>query len=277
MAARFAKPGEMFEGLTEGGQWTGLTKLYPHELIKPVWWTRPRRIGVSFMGDMFNDGADWRDQAAVFGAMLMASQHKFLILTKQPFRIRKLANCLSHPSLKRWLDDQLIDPDLTPAQLCVEIAKRKTAEPVFNYRKLTDLTFPPENVWTGTSVENQKTADYRINQLRQLQGFNGRLWLSVEPMLEAITLKEWLPFLDFVVVGGESGPGHRPMNLDWARSIRDECFEAEVPFFFKQTAGKGFIPEDLIVHQIPSQLETTEPKATASSSGKHQEVFRVLH
>jgi protein gp37 len=261
MASRFAGNGEVFEGLTVGKRWTGLTKLYPHELIKPIWWTKPARIGVSFMGDMFNDGADWRDQAAVFGAMLMAPQHKFFLLTKQPARIQQFADCLSHPSLKSWCDDQLIDPDLLPAQLCVEIAKRKTAEPAFDHRKLTSLAFPPENVWTGTSVENQRTADYRINHLRQLRGFNGRLWLSVEPMLERIILKEWLPFLDFVVVGGESGPGHRPMRLSWARRLRYECAEAEVPFFFKQTAGKKEIPDDLMIRQFPAELDLGKAQA----------------
>lgn len=255
MAARFARPGEVFEGLTVGGKWSGLVRLYPHELIKPVWWTRPRCVGVSFMGDMFNQEAEWRDQAAVFGAMLMAPQHQFLLLTKAPDRIRKFMECLNHPSLKAWCDDQLISPELGSAQFCVEVANRKTAEPAFDYKALKDTRFPPKNVWAGTSVENQKWADRRLESLAAVPGFDGRRWVSIEPMLEPITVKKWLPFFDFVVLGGESGPGHRPMDLDWARSIRDECFEAEVPFFFKQTAGKKYIPKDLRVRQLPLSLE----------------------
>ena len=53
------------------------------------------------------------------------------------------------------------------------------------------------------------------------------------------------------IVGGESGPGYRPMDLTWARSIRDQCAEFGVPFFFKQTAGKKPIPDDLLVRQFP--------------------------
>lgn len=258
MAARFAKPGEVFEGLTEDGRWTGETKLYPHELPKPAHWRDPQRIGVAFMGDMFNVEADWRDQAAVFGAMMVAPKHQFLLLTKRPSRIQKFMNSLCHPSLKAWCDDQLIDPDLSPGQLCVEIARRKTANGVFNHKALEDITFPPKNVWAGTSVENQSMADRRLESLAAVPGFDGRRWMSIEPMLEPITVKKWLPFFDFVVLGGESGAGHRPMNLDWARSIRDECLEAEIPFFFKQTAGKGDIPDDLMVRQLPLHLQITD-------------------
>lgn len=260
VAARFSKPGENFSGLTTNGKWSGDIRLYPHELIKPLQWQRSRRIGVSLMGDLFHEDAYWQDQAAVFGAMLMAPQHQFLLLTKRPERISLFMGNLSHPSLRAWCEDQLINPRLSLAQLCVEIAKRKTAEHRFDHRRLEDLTFPPKNVWAGTSVEDQKHADKRISELVQAQGFNGRNWVSVEPLLDAVTLKEWLQYLDWVVVGGESGPGYRPMNLDWARALRDECAEAEVPFFFKQTAGKGEIPKDLDVRQMPLQFRTTKPK-----------------
>lgn len=277
-AARFSKPGEIFEGLTIEGKWTGLTKLYPHELTKPIRWKRPRRIGVSFMGDMFNAGTDWRDQAAVFGAILMSPQHQFLLLTKRPAGIMHFVDCLNHSSIKKWLDEQLIDTELLPAQLCVEIARRKTAEPCFDYRKLEDTTFPPKNVWAGTSVENQGMANKRIPLLRCVQAHHR--WLSIEPIIHRVSIEEavgdvaW-SFLDFVVVGGESGPGYRPMDLGWARDIRDECNYYGVPFFFKQTAGKGLIPEDLQIRELPDGLNITTPKSKEQNNGEHQESGRT--
>lgn len=98
----------------------------------------------------------------------------------------------------------------------------------------------PSNVWIGTSVENQQTADERIPDLLQIPAVIR--FLSVEPLLEPIYLNleengrhpdyDW--GIDWVIVGGESGPNARPMRLDWVRSIRDQCVAADVPFFFKQ-------------------------------------------
>jgi protein gp37 len=89
------------------------------------------------------------------------------------------------------------------------------------------------NVWLLTSCENQKAADARIDILRSI---NARvLGLSLEPLLGPIVLRaEQLRDISWVIVGGESGPGARPMHPDWARSLRDQCKSAGVPFFFKQ-------------------------------------------
>lgn len=89
----------------------------------------------------------------------------------------------------------------------------------------------PENVCIMTSVENQETADERIPKLLSVPAKYRAL--SVEPLLEKVNLIEHLN-IDWVIVGGESGKGARPMNPEWVRSIRDNCDEASVPFFFKQ-------------------------------------------
>ena len=105
---------------------------------------------------------------------------------------------------------------------------------------------PPANVWLGTSIENQKTADERIPHLLRCPA--AVRFLSMEPLLGAIDLCNgghgWLWIneladgyrtgLHWVIAGGESGPNARPMHPDWARSIRDQCVAAGVPFFFKQ-------------------------------------------
>lgn len=101
------------------------------------------------------------------------------------------------------------------------------------------------NVWLGVTAENQEMADLRISALLWIPAVVR--WLSVEPMLEPIDLKfkgDWSDGrngrsdnIHWVVVGGESGPNFRPMELDWARSIRDQCAAVRVPFFFKQESG----------------------------------------
>ncbi len=89
------------------------------------------------------------------------------------------------------------------------------------------------NIWMGVSVENADYA-YRIDHLRQTEA--QIKFLSLEPLLGPLpnmNLKE----IDWVIVGGESGPGARPMNPSWATEIRDQCLTAQVPFFFKQWGG----------------------------------------
>ena len=109
--------------------------------------------------------------------------------------------------------------------------------------------WPPRNFWAGTSVEDQQRADERIPLLLQTPA--AIRFLSVEPMLGPVDLRRLTyrgdrlnpldtandmaaPHIDWIIVGGESGPNARPLHPDWARSIRDQCQAAGVPFFFKQ-------------------------------------------
>jgi len=91
----------------------------------------------------------------------------------------------------------------------------------------------PENVWMGVTIEN---ADYtsRIDDLRETSAFIK--FLSCEPLLGPIPQMD-LDGIDWVIVGGESGPGARPMKEEWVTDIRDQCIDAGVPFFFKQWGG----------------------------------------
>lgn len=126
----------------------------------------------------------------------------------------------------------------------------------------------PDNVWVGASVENQKRAEERMPHLCRVPA--KVRFVSAEPLLEAIDLRPWLDRergANWVIVGGESGHHARPFNTDWARVLRDQCADAGVPFFFKQTGenvvqltvkGKGGdlddIPTDLRVREFPLQL-----------------------
>lgn len=90
----------------------------------------------------------------------------------------------------------------------------------------------PGNVWLGTTVEDQRRAEERMPHLLSHEA---RVrFLSCEPLLGPLDLRKWLPRIDWVILGGESGPGSREMQLAWARSVRDQCIEANVPLLFKQ-------------------------------------------
>lgn len=99
----------------------------------------------------------------------------------------------------------------------------------------------PENVWLGTTVENDAWARKRLPYLVAAPA--AVRFLSCEPLLGAVDLSRWIGGVDWVIAGGESGPGARPMNPEWARKLRDLCVEQGVAFHFKQWGH--WVPEDL--------------------------------
>lgn len=109
------------------------------------------------------------------------------------------------------------------------------------------------NVWLGVSVEDQRFGLPRIDVLREIPAVVR--FLSIEPLLEDLGEID-LTGIDWVICGGESGPGYRPMEHAWARSIRDQCREAGVPFFFKQSAAPrtemGIELDGEIIREFPT-------------------------
>ena len=245
-------------GLTdEHGRWNGEVRLNQQWLNQPFGWKKPRRVFVVAHGDLFHESVPiaWID--LVFAVMAMASQHVFQVLTKRPERMRQY---LAEPVGDR------------PGNTVIERLE-KIINSRFEGRLVTwpwarkeDERWPLKNVWAGTSVEDQETADERIPHLMETPA--AVRWLSVEPLLDEITLDGGLsrPLLflsgavdhldgcrpDWIVVGGESGPGYRPMKEEWARYIRDQCDYAGVAFFMKQMAGKQPIPIDLMIREYPT-------------------------
>ena len=123
-----------------------------------------------------------------------------------------------------------------------------------------DRRWPLPNVWLGVSVEDQKTADDRVSILLEETPAALR-FISAEPLLDRVELFAFLktplrdecmgnlgagdtPGLDWVIVGGESGPGARTFDLDWARAIVTECQKANVPVFMKQIGAYAFDGND---------------------------------
>ena len=229
MAATRLKHHPRYEGLAtiENGRakWTGEVRLNPDVLEQPLHWRKPRMVFVASMGDWLHPSVPDLVTYRVLDTTQEAPQHTYQFLTKRADRLPIVT--------KRWLLGR-------------------------------GLHEPPSNVWQGVSVENQAAADERIPWLLQTPA--AVRFVSVEPMLGAINVTPWLrecgggsfpiglplhqpllprnwhqPALSWVICGGESGPGARPMHPDWARSLRDQCQAAGVPFFFKQWGE--FVPE----------------------------------
>lgn len=115
----------------------------------------------------------------------------------------------------------------------------------------------PKNVWFGTTVCTKEEADENIDDL--LLYYASVRFISIEPMLEAITLNDdYLKQLNWVIVGGETGAKARPMNPDWARAIRDQCKKWNIPFFFKKMDGTKPTPDDLMIREFPKITKTCQ-------------------
>lgn len=189
--------------------------LHPERLKDPMRWKKPERVFVCSMADLFHKEVPFDFISEVFFYMELVGNLTFLVLTKRPERMKQF----------------------------------------FEWAQL-DRILP--NLWLGVTAENQEQADKRIPILLQIPA--AVRFASVEPMLGPVNLQRIepegrndviihalsgeyaVPFtvlkdrpkLDWVICGGESGPGARPMHPDWPRSLRDQCQVAGAPFFFKQ-------------------------------------------
>lgn len=128
-----------------------------------------------------------------------------------------------------------------------QILTKRPGRALTFFRKF-DVEFMPKNVWIGVTVENRKEL-HRISVLRDMP--KAVKFVSFEPLLEDMGTPD-LSGIDWVIVGAETGPGARSMNPDWARSIRDECKNFNIPFFFKQMSKKSEIPDDLMIKEFPN-------------------------
>lgn len=196
-------------------------------LDAPLRRNKPARIGVNFLSDTFHSGVpdDFIDR--MFAVMSLCSKHTFVLLTKRPERMRAY---LSTPGR----NEKIVTGS-------ARVLQARSSGTVFvKCRQI----LPMPNVWLGTTVWNQDSADNNIPPLLATPA--ALRWVSYEPALGPVDFEcfpstgcptGWLddvPGIDWVVCGGESGPGARPMHPDWARSVRDQCKAAGVPFWFKQ-------------------------------------------
>jgi len=260
-AHRFSGDGKPYEGLTKqtsaGPQWTGKVSLIESALVEPLRWKKPLRIFVNSMSDLFHEAVPDEFILRVFEVMERARQHTFQILTKRPDRMLEVLGGTSGAG----------------------------------------LSAPPlPNVWLGVSAEDQQRAEERIPALLQTPA--AVRFLSLEPLLGGIDLEPlqcdmcggfdvhqegdsqpwcvecdhemgvapWLDVegIDWVIVGGESGPGARPCDVAGVLSIVQQCKASGVAAFVKQV---GAVPR----LTGPCSLdEWTNPcTVTAASGGTH--------
>jgi protein gp37 len=171
------------------------------------------------MSDLFHEDVPAKFIGDVWTIMNLCQQHIFLILTKRPQRMLEVVPC-------------------------------------FGY-------YLP-NVWMGVSVEDQETADERIPLLLQTPA--AKRIVSCEPLLGPVDLAEWISLwgcgcdgsgtIDWVIVGGESGPGARPMRLEWAESLVTQCQNVGIPVFVKQLGG--FPDKRNRIEEWPENLRVRE-------------------
>jgi protein gp37 len=177
-------------------------------LAEPLRWRRPRRIFVNSMSDLFHARVPTAFIAEVFAVMAAADHHTYQVLTKRPTRMARLLASDAFP----------------------EIVFQLTA----HRHEVTTLTWPLPNVWLGVSIELDRFC-WRADRLRQTPAVVH--FLSCEPLLGPLPSLN-LAGIDWVIVGGESGPRFRPLDLDWVREIRDRCIQRNVALFLKQIGGR---------------------------------------
>lgn len=211
---------------------------HPKRLDEPLRWKKPKRIFVCSMGDLFHeDVPDGFISKVLNVAIRGAHRHTYLILTKRAERMQSFM--------------QNFYEGIGETVCC---RNYETGEGI--------PTKPCPRIYLGVSVEDQATADERIPLLLQTPA--AKRFVSYEPALGPVDFEriQWpdkhkvdvlrggawdapgcplgfinhsdMATLDQIIMGGETGPGARPLHPDWARSVRDQCKEAGVPFFFKQ-------------------------------------------
>lgn len=266
--------------------------LHPDRLELPLRWRTPRRIFVNSMSDLFHELVPTKFIIDVFAVMAAAREHTFQVLTKRPER---MAQVLSDAGFV----------DLVSTTMAQRAAQRGWC--------LDEVDeWPLPNVWLGTSVENQHWADVRIPWLLDTPA--AVRFLSIEPLLGPIdlTVAGWnlcpgcggtgersgyyfaedgmgpcrdceargtlnTPGIDWVIVGGESGPDARPMHPTWVQDLREQCRDADVAFFFKQWGE--WVPEGACPYFAPDTAITLnlDGTTTPAARGPYPAGHRTLH
>lgn len=265
---------ERYKGLTvigkHGARWTGEVRQVPEVLAAPLTWRKGRRVFVNSMSDLFHEAVPFEYVAAVFGVMAACPQHTFQVLTKRPERALKFFEWIEDQGRELLAQVNEVPPSGTPVPAaCAVMANMSAPLELISgdaWRAATGASWPLSNVHLGVSCEDQAAADKRIPLLLRCPA--AVRWISYEPALGPLglfTVDEDGEFgpgwhlthvehlvdygtgtehdvdaqvaIDWVIVGGESGADHRPVDPAWIDSIVAQCVGVEVPVFVKQDSG----------------------------------------
>ena len=190
-------------------------------LAEPLSWRKPRTVFVNSMSDIGHAQVPAKFVARIWAVMALTPQHTYQLLTKRPERLTAM---LSQEQFRSGLVRDAISEFLTA---------RPDLSRNFADLPCSPFTWPVPNVWIGTSIESDKYVR-RADALRTAPA--ATRFLSLEPLLGPLPSLD-LTGIDWVIAGGESGRGHRSIDLDWIRDLRDRCATRDVAFFFKQVGG----------------------------------------
>jgi len=256
----------------EKRRWNRKFITLPERLADPLGWRKPARVFVNSMSDLFGEGVPFEFIAAVFGVMAATPRHTYQVLTKRPARMLEFLGWLNKIPFDKVAAGLVGDHR---PWLCVRQAGQAAGQIHVQAESLGDWPLP--NVWLGVSVEDQAAANERIPLL--LRATAAIRFLSCEPLLGPVDLSPdtcdlcggndvapaddgapwcvecdhemgapgWLDpeGIDWVIVGGESGPGARTCKVSWVRDIVRQCSEAGVPVFVKQLGARPDFVEPL--------------------------------
>lgn len=250
----------------KGPRWTGDVRLVEERLGEPLRWKKPARVFVNSLSDLFHESVAFETIAAILGVMAACPHLTFQVLTKRPERAceffawigesaAEMHACIGAPPqgvdersgfCAMFVDDQPIG------------ATRE------QWRAAASAPWPLPNLWLGVSVEDQRTADERIPVLLELPA--ALRFVSYEPALGPVDFGQYVSGrervhgvaspsvgyrivdrLDWIIVGGESGPGARPFDVAWARSTIEQCRAAGTKCFVKQLGAR---PVDSVIRWI---------------------------
>lgn len=240
-------------------RWTGEARLWEPHLDMPLRLRKPSRIFVCDMGDLFYEGVSNEDIATIFGVMAACPQHTFQVLTKRPERARAWFDWIA--TLTREENEQQEKEDgeplteeeaFTPSDTSMSHMRNVIADRFCDLGMNEGDPRPPwplPNVWLGVSVEDQQRADERIPILLDTPA--AIRFVSAEPLLGPVSLNPadlgcvghlaetfGNPLINWVIVGGESGPGARPMDLSWVYRLVFQCAGAGAACFVKQLGAR---------------------------------------
>jgi protein gp37 len=257
-------------GLTDqaktGPVWNGTVRLHEPALLQPLHWKAPRRIFWNAHGDTFHESVPdaWIDQ--VFAVCALTPQHTHMILTKRSARMREWFERYDGAH-----DDNCADKVANVVDLIAWPSARREALDRLAY-------WPLPNVWLGVSIEDQQRANERIPDLLATPA--AIRFISAEPLLGPVDIDcpdvDWMAQpegngivgdrlkIDWVIAGGESGPGARPMHPAWARALRDQCARADIAFHFKQWGEWAPICEmpDALIEDLYHPAPKHSPEAS---------------
>ncbi len=243
-AAKLAHRGlsEAHRGLTvlgpDGVEWTGEVRTHPERLDVPLRVRKPTTWFVDSMSDLFHRDVPDEFVVEVLAVMALTPHHTYQVLTKRP---QRMAALLSDPSLPE-LTLQDVEEIKARSKAGLSAARIGTRYGISDTQARNILRgdqwaersdWPFVNLWAGASIENDRYA-FRADHVRATPA--AVRFLSVEPMLGPVPSLD-LTGIDWVIIGGESGPGARPMDLDWAGDLMAAAQEAGTAVFVKQVGS----------------------------------------